>query len=152
MVTRAIRPARPADAGRLAAIDAEVSFSPWSERQFAIVCSSTSGYRETALVVDEDDTLHGFVVLSQVLDEGAIHNIAVPRAQQRRGLGGLLLESAVTKLQAAGARLCLLEVRRSNKAARRLYESNGFGLDGIRKNYYPTRDGREDALLMSRAL
>ena len=151
-MTRAIRPARPADAGRLAAIDAEVSFNPWSERQFAVVCSSTSGYRETALVIDEDDAVHGFVVLSQVLDEGAIHNIAVPRAQQGRGLGRLLLESAVTQLQAAGARLCLLEVRRSNKAARRLYEDNGFGLDGIRKNYYPTRDGREDALLMSRAL
>jgi [ribosomal protein S18]-alanine N-acetyltransferase len=151
-VARAIRPARPTDAGRLAAIDAEVSFNPWSEGQFAVVCNRTSGYRETALVVDEDDGLHGFVVLSQVFDEGAIHNIAVPRAQQRRGLGRLLLERALAQLEADGARLCVLEVRRSNKAARRLYEDNGFGLDGIRKNYYPTRDGREDALLMSRAL
>jgi [ribosomal protein S18]-alanine N-acetyltransferase len=151
-VARAIRPARLADARRLAAIDAEVSFNPWSERQFAAVCNRTGGYRESALVVDEDDGLHGFVVLSQVLDEGAIHNIAVPRAQQRRGLGRLLLESAIEQLEADGARLCVLEVRRSNKAARRLYEDNGFGLDGIRKNYYPTQGGREDALLMSRSL
>ena len=151
-MARAIRLACSSDAVWLAAIDAVVSFNPWSERQFALVCSATEGYRETALVVDEGDRVSGFVVYSQVLDEGSIHNIAVHPAHQKRGLGRLLLESAVAQLQQADARLCLLEVRRSNKAARRLYEDNGFALDGVRKNYYPTKAGREDALLMSRAL
>jgi ribosomal-protein-alanine N-acetyltransferase len=151
-VPHAIRPARPADAGGLAAIDADVSFNPWTEQQFALICSATAGYRETALVVEEDNCLHGFVVFSQVLDEGSIHNIAVHPAQHRRGLGRLLLEAAVAELIHADAMRCLLEVRRSNKAARRLYEGNGFALDGVRKNYYPTQGGREDALLMSREL
>jgi [ribosomal protein S18]-alanine N-acetyltransferase len=151
-VPHAIRPACPADAGWLAAIDAEVSFNPWSERQFALVCSTTGGYRESALVVAEDDRLHGFVVFSQVLDEGSIHNIAVHPAHQRKGLGRLLLEAAVVELIGTDARRCLLEVRRSNKAARRLYEGSGFALDGVRKNYYPKEGGREDALLMSREL
>ena len=39
-----------------------------------------------------------------------------------------------------------LEVASRNEAAVRLYESFGFGVDGIRKGYY--RDG-DDALLMS---
>jgi [ribosomal protein S18]-alanine N-acetyltransferase len=151
-VPRAIRPACPADAGSLAAIDAGVSFSPWSERQFAVVCGETGGQRENALVVDEDGLLHGFVVFSQVLDEGSIHNIAVHPAHQGRGLGRLLLASAVAQMRRAGATRCLLEVRQSNKPARRLYEGNGFELDGVRKNYYPTEGGREDALLMSREL
>ena len=151
-MSRIIRPARPADATTLAAIDAEVSFNPWSEAQFAVVCSNTGGNRETALVVDEDGGLHGFVVLSLVLDEGSIHNIAVPRSHQGKGLGRLLLVSAVAQLQRSGARQCLLEVRRSNKTARRLYQNHGFELDGVRKNYYPTQGGREDALLMSLAL
>lgn len=149
---RTIRPARPADAEWLAVIDADVSFNPWTEQQFALVCSATAGYRETALVVEEDDQLHGFVVFSQVLDEGSIHNIAVHPAHHRKGLGRLLLEAAVEELIRADARRCLLEVRRSNKAARRLYEDNGFALDGVRRNYYPTQGGREDALLMSREL
>ncbi len=149
---RAIRAARPADAETLAAIDADVSFNPWTERQFALVCSATAGYRETALVVEEDERLQGFVVFSQVLDEGSIHNIAVYRAHHRNGLGRLLLVAAVAEMVGADARRCLLEVRRSNKAARRLYEDYGFVMDGIRKNYYPTRGGREDALLMSRDL
>ena len=54
--------------------------------------------------------------------------------------------------KAEEARRCLLEVRRSNKAARRLYQGSGFALDGVRKNYYPKAGGREDALLMSREL
>ena len=148
----AVRAARANDAVVLAAIDAAVSFNPWTERQFALVCSPTAGYRETALVIEDENVVQGFVVFSQVLDEGSIHNIAVQAAQQRKGLGRLLLLAAVATMLRADASRCLLEVRRSNKAARRLYEHNGFALDGVRKNYYPTRDGREDALLMSRDL
>ena len=149
---RAIRTACPADAGWLAAIDAEVIFNPWNEQQFALVCGTTAGYRESALVAVEDNSLHGFVVFSQVLDEGSIHNLAVRSAYHRKGLGRLLLEAAVAEMIRADARRCLLEVRRSNKAARRLYERSGFALDGVRKNYYPKAGGREDALLMSREL
>ena len=146
---RAIRSACPADAAWLAAIDAQVSFNPWTERQFDVVCSATGGTRETALVVDDDGCLQGFVVFSRVLDEGSIHNLAVDPAHQRMGLGRLLLVSAVAQMERSGASRCLLEVRQSNKAARRLYQGNGFALDGVRKNYYPTAGGREDALLMS---
>ena len=39
-----------------------------------------------------------------------------------------------------------LEVRSSNEAAIRLYQKNGFVLEGIRKNYY--RNPVEDACIM----
>jgi ribosomal-protein-alanine N-acetyltransferase len=39
-------------------------------------------------------------------------------------------------------------VRRSNEAARRLYESAGFTLAGIRPRYY--RNPEEDALILWR--
>ena len=39
-------------------------------------------------------------------------------------------------------------MRRSNKAALHLYESAGFARLGVRKGYYPARDGREDALVL----
>lgn len=41
-----------------------------------------------------------------------------------------------------------LEVRASNAAAIALYESLGFNEATIRRNYYPTTDGREDAIIM----
>ncbi len=45
---------------------------------------------------------------------------------------------------------CFLEVRLSNEAARKLYESEKFRILGKRKSYY--RNPTEDAIIMSRKL
>jgi ribosomal-protein-alanine N-acetyltransferase len=42
-----------------------------------------------------------------------------------------------------------LEVRASNTAAIALYESLGFNEATIRRNYYPAKEGREDAIIMA---
>jgi ribosomal-protein-alanine N-acetyltransferase len=148
-VTQSLRLATIFDAKTLAAIDASVNPNPWSEAQFAATCSDD---RAWALVLEEDGGIDGFVVVSQVLDEASIHSIAVDPAQQRKGFGQSLLHAALSRTRQAGATRCLLEVRESNTAARRLYAVNGFVLDGVRRNYYPTGGGREDALLMSKEL
>ena len=152
VVANALRLARPADATTLAAIDASVNLNPWSATQFANACGGDDGKQAWALVVEEDGRIAGFVVVFLVLDEASIHSIAVDPAQQRRGLGQSLLHAALVRAQRDGATRCLLEVRQTNTAARRLYTENGFALDGVRKNYYPAAGGREDALLMSRQL
>jgi ribosomal-protein-alanine N-acetyltransferase len=48
-----------------------------------------------------------------------------------------------------GGRECFLEVRASNTSAYRLYERYGFNEVGRRRAYYPSADGREDALVMA---
>jgi [ribosomal protein S18]-alanine N-acetyltransferase len=144
-----VRPARPVDASLLASLDGSVNLNPWSEQQFAAACSGVEGAGNSALIVEEGGRVDGFVVISQVLDEASIHSIAVHPDQQGKGLGQRLLKAALVKMHQSGAQRCLLEVRQSNIAARRLYERSGFVLDGVRKNYYPTRSGREDALLLS---
>jgi ribosomal-protein-alanine N-acetyltransferase len=151
-VAHTIRPARPDDAGALAAIDTRVNFSPWSEAQFVAACCGHVSARDWALVVEEDGRVDGFVVVARVLDEATIYSIAVDTLQQRKGLGQLLLTAALDLAEQAGATRCLLEVRQSNAAARKLYKRNGFYLDGVRKGYYLTADGREDALLLSKLL
>lgn len=152
VVAHALRLARPMDAATLATIDASVNISPWSEAQFAGACAADDAAQAWALVVEEDGRIDGFVVVSRVLDEASIHSIAVDPSQQRKGLGQSLLYGALVRAQQVGAMRCLLEVRQSNTAARRLYAQNGFVLDGVRKNYYPGGDAREDALLMSKEL
>lgn len=152
VVAHHVRVARPADAGPLAAIDGRVNVNPWSEQQFTAACSGVDSQPASALVVAEGDRVDGFVVIFQVLDEASIHSIAVEPAHQGKGLGQMLLNAALVQMQQAGAMRCLLEVRQSNSAARRLYQRSGFTLDGVRKSYYPTEGGREDALLMSREI
>ena len=147
-----VRPARPADVAFLAAIDAAVNASPWSPGQFQGACSGALEATESALVLEQDAGVCGFIIFSQVLDEACIHNLAVHPAQQGGGLGRALVSAALELMKQDGARCCLLEVRESNVAARGLYAQLQFRLDGVRKDYYPVHNAREDALLMSRPL
>lgn len=148
----AIRPACAADSAALASIDACSQVIPWSVEQFAAIASGAGVGAQTALVSETNGRVDGYVVFAQVLDEASVHRIAVHSRRRGRGLGRALLQAALEYAQRRGASRCLLEVRCSNAVARRLYESTGFSVDGVRKNYYPLRDGREDALLMSRNL
>lgn len=148
----AIRLALASDAAALAAIDAGSQIHPWSEAQFAALVSGVGNGAETALVADRNGEVVGYVAFTQVLDEASVLRIAVREHLRGRGFGQALLQAAVERMRRTGASRCLLEVRASNSDARRLYEANGFALDGVRKNYYPAPSGREDALLMSRSL
>lgn len=143
-----LRQAQPDDAPLLAEVDAGVSANPWSQRQLEAACSVERASAST-LVLDGAGCVDGFIIYSQVLDEASILNIAVHPARQGKGLGGKILRSALLRMRASGVTRCLLEVRESNTVARQLYQRHHFALDGVRKKYYPTQDGREDALLMS---
>ena len=128
------------------AIEELTAAAPWSLSQFLSVCRSE---RERVLVAETGEGLAGFAVCSQVLDEGSLLTIAVAPRFQRRGLGGELLDAVIAALVRSGASCCLLEVRRGNAAAIALYRQRGFVEDGLRRDYYPAAQGREDALLMS---
>jgi ribosomal-protein-alanine N-acetyltransferase len=43
-------------------------------------------------------------------------------------------------------------VRPSNVPGRALYAGNGFAEVGVRRDYYPGRNGREDAIVLSLAI
>ena len=151
-VSGKVRLARPADIESLVEIDGLANASPWSPAQFAAVFGTAAESTESALVLEEQGRISGFIIFSRVLDEACIHNLAVRPARQGGGLGRRLVSAALEVMKCNGARRCLLEVRESNAAARALYEALCFQLDGNRKNYYPASPGREDALLMSRQL
>ncbi|HKW03297.1 MAG TPA: tRNA (adenosine(37)-N6)-threonylcarbamoyltransferase complex dimerization subunit type 1 TsaB [Vicinamibacterales bacterium] len=81
-----------------------------------------------------------------VFDELHINSLAVDPAWRRRGLARRLLVSVFGDAVASGAQSATLEVRRSNEAARALYEGLGFKVDGVRRDYY--QHPREDALIL----
>lgn len=95
---------------------------------------------------DANDTVIAYCAAWHVFDELHINNLAVRPEWRRQGVARELLTSVVERSLASGAQRSTLEVRSSNEAARRLYESFGFRLSGVRKGYYtnPT----EDALIL----
>ena len=150
-MTGSIRFAVKADIANMSDIDSRVSSLPWSTTQFLTACESVES-SERSLVIETAAGIAGFVVYHAVLDEGSIYNIAVAPAQQRKGYAQQLLQAAMANMMDLGVSRCLLEVRKSNMAARNLYDRFGFHLDGVRSNYYRNGDQREDALLMSKLL
>ncbi|HUH36485.1 MAG TPA: ribosomal protein S18-alanine N-acetyltransferase [Spongiibacteraceae bacterium] len=134
----------------MATLEAQTAAFPWSTDQYRE--SLTAGCCGWSIRCD--DHMVGFALFSVVADEASLLNIAVGARWQRRGLGRQLLAETLYRLHAGrGVVRCLLEVRVSNTAALRLYESLGFEVLSRRKNYYraiapTTSGGREDALVM----
>jgi ribosomal-protein-alanine N-acetyltransferase len=100
-----------------------------------------------ALLADVDGVA-GFVIAREVAGEWELENIVVAPRLQGRGIGSALLGELCDRVRSAGGTKLLLEVRESNAAARRLYESQGFNVTGRRKNYYSNPE--EDALLFEK--
>ena len=143
------RAAAAGDIGAVMALGSSTSLNNWSESDFVQVLDGETG--ELTLAIADSDIV-GFVASSSVIDEVTLLNVAVHGAWKRRGLARRLIGDMLDRRHSAGARRCLLEVRESNQAARALYASMGFAVDGRRPDYYPVGDSREDAVLMSRDL
>jgi ribosomal-protein-alanine N-acetyltransferase len=95
-----------------------------------------------AYVAAEQGRIDGVAVWQELPGgEAELLNLAVRPEARRRGVGRALLALL-------GGRKVWLEVRASNEAAIRFYESQGFRVYGLRKAYY--RDPDEDAVLMAR--
>lgn len=117
---------------------------PWSEALFRDALDNPAVV--ILLAEGEDGAVLGYAVLSVVLDEGNLDNIAVAPDCRRRGVADALL-GALTGFGREHLSVLMLEVRASNAPAIALYEKHGFVAAGRRKNYYDAP--REDAVLMN---
>ncbi|MDD4722392.1 MAG: ribosomal protein S18-alanine N-acetyltransferase [Acidaminococcaceae bacterium] len=81
-----------------------------------------------------------------VAGEAQVVRVAVASKFQGQGLGDLLVADMIERAMDEGALAMSLEVRESNKPARKVYEKNGFVESGIRPNYY--QDDHENAVIM----
>jgi ribosomal-protein-alanine N-acetyltransferase len=94
----------------------------------------------------------GFALARLVADEAELLLLAVKTADQRRGVGRILLEHFEDTAKARGATHLHLEVREGNHALS-LYEQAGFGLVGRRRDYYCGQSGdRYDALTLAKSV
>ena len=117
---------------------------PWSGELFRAALESPHAVLLAA--EGENGEVLGYAVLSAVLDEGNLDNIAVAPCVRRQGVADALL-SALMDFGRERLSVLMLEVRASNLPAIALYEKHGFVPVGRRKNYYDAP--KEDAILMT---
>lgn len=133
------------DLNQMASIEAKAHSHPMSQGNLADCFGCL--YRILGLKT-ETNTLLGFAIIQQIVDEVTLIDICIDPAEQGHGYGRLLLNALVNAAKSSGAVVVMLEVRESNIAARHLYQQAGFTESGRRRNYYSLGEGKEDALLM----
>jgi [ribosomal protein S18]-alanine N-acetyltransferase len=144
-----IRSSTPFDLEAILRIEqANPSAAHWREEVYQQIWNSPETDR-VCFVADEGGELLGFVVGREVLGEWELENLAVAPGRRHSGVGTALLQKLLGVVANAMGTRVFLEVRESNLAARKLYESHGFRSSGRRKNYY--NDPAEDALLFEKS-
>ncbi|ASF44962.1 ribosomal protein S18-alanine N-acetyltransferase [Methylovulum psychrotolerans] len=133
-----------ADLPQVLAIERQNYLFPWEEDIFEDCLKS--GY--SCWVCEELDRVLGYCLLSVAVGEAHILNISVDPAEQKQGIGRKMLQHLIDSVRGR-AETVFLEVRPSNEVAIALYEDMGFNEIGIRKNYYPAENGREDAIMLA---
>jgi ribosomal-protein-alanine N-acetyltransferase len=147
-LTPFIRPMRNDDLEAVFAVEHSAYTHPWSEG--ILRDCLRVGY--SCWVCELGDQIVGHAVLSVAIGEAHLLNICVGPGWQGHGLGRRLLKRMLRIAGERNADTMFLEVRASNESARGLYESEGFGEIGRRRDYYPARVGREDAIVYAKAI
>lgn len=143
----ALRDLRSEDLSRMLEIEQSAFSTPWRRSTFDGLLRRPDADLIGATM---EGRLMGYAVTWTIMDQAELGNVAVAGEARQRGLGKVLVEAALARVQSRGARECFLEVRESNLVARRLYESLGFASIGRRRRYYSRPV--EDALVMRVAL
>lgn len=142
-----VRPAVRGDLTRLVEIAGHsVTAAQWTQNDYLKLFATEPEQARTALVIEQDGGVMGFIVGRRVDHEWEIENVAVTGLARRNGLGSRLLGEFLNVVRELGGHDIFLEVRESNASARALYEKWAFVESGRRKSYY--HDPAEDALIL----
>ena len=121
---------------------------PWTEGIF----HDCMRFGYSSWVTEIESNIVGYAVMSMAVQECHILNICIDPKTQSQGIGRRFLLELLSIAQSRKADTAFLEVRPTNARALSLYFSEGFNEIGNRRDYYPAKFGREDAIILAKAL
>jgi ribosomal-protein-alanine N-acetyltransferase len=136
---------RDDDLHRVLSIERAAYGFPWSEGIFRD-CLQV-GY--CCWVVERNDHVEAYGIMQVAVSEAHVLNICVDPPAHGQGVGRAMLRCLLQVARDHGSESAYLEVRPTNEHALSLYRSEGFRTVGTRRAYYPSKDGREDAFILS---
>jgi ribosomal-protein-alanine N-acetyltransferase len=137
----------PSDLDGILAVDHASFLRPWTKEMYEAELRNP-GVTRIFVIRTTECAVAGYCAAWFVARELHINNLAIRPEYRRRRLATILLEHVLGAARAEGAERATLEVRRSNHAARALYEGLGFRVRGVRQDYYA--EPVEDALILWR--
>ena len=143
-----IRPLKTTDLDAIVAIEQQAHEYPW-KRNIHLSCIE-EGY--PSLVLELEGNLVAYIVFNYLFDECHLMNITTSLEHQGQGFAKRLMQSLYAASSEAGMKKVILEVRESNTPALGLYRKENFVDIGHRPDYYPSKSGRESAVVMHKLL
>lgn len=145
------------DIPRISEIEQESNTPPWThgsllnelynEDSFFIVAD-----KQLQSDIQNESNQHysiiGYALLRRIDNAGEILKVAVEKSHRRTGIGELLIKSCLDYAKNNSMESVILEVRKSNTPAIKLYDKHGFKPIRTRKDYYT--NPLEDAIIMKR--
>ncbi len=98
------------------------------------------------IVITRNGRLAGYLIGWAICDEIHILNVAVDPEERKQGHAGRMIREFVRRGRQRGAERVVLEVRRSNLGAQKMYQKYGFKIIDVIEGYYS--ETGEDALVM----
>jgi len=146
----ATRKMEPADVSAVADLERSIFGDPWPEAAFIReIDEARTSWPRVALDAETGDIV-AYLVGWFIADEAHLANLAVAPRSRRQGFAQQLVEELIEEGRRRDSRFIVLEVRRSNRAAKAFYGKNGFYAVTVRPRYY--RDNGEDAIVMVKPL
>lgn len=145
-----LRPMTLADLDQVESLDRECFPTPWPKDAFRHELTRNQNSICWVAEMHHPDgkvRIVGDIVAGLVVDEAHISTLAVSSSYRHQHIGQRLLAKVLSICKDKGAILAMLEVRKSNLAAQKLYAKFGFLTVGVREGYY--QDTKEDAILMT---
>ena len=106
-------------------------------------------YKYDSFVVVLDDNLVGYIISKITYPETHILNLTVKKNFRKKGIGKALIELIISDARLRNSENIILEVRANNTDAQSLYKKLNFEVIGTRKDYYESKNGREDAYVLN---
>ena len=146
-----LREMSKADIPRIMALEQELfPEDAWTSEMFAGEFAQPAS-RRLYLVAEEGGAVIGYAgMMFTGGSQADVVTLAVDPAHWGRGTGTALLSALVDEAGRRGYAEVLLEVRKDNPRARRIYLRHGFTEIGIRRGYY--QPSGVDAVVMRKAL
>lgn len=142
-----IRPMQASDLQTVYELEVRGFSDPWPFSSFEYELNENPFSK--AFVLEENGKTIGYAIVWIMFEQAQLVSITVDPDARKKGHGQALMEQVLKTAKEEGSEWISLEVRVSNKAARHLYEKNGFSAIHTTRHYYS--DG-EDALVMGKGI
>ena len=128
-----VRPYKSGDAEAVAEICRQSpQAAQWSKESYGRAHS----LGQIVLIAEINAQVCGFLVARITGEEAEILNTATDPTRRGKGIGSLLLTTAISAAQARNVKSIYLEVRESNRVAISFYTQHGFAITAERRGYY----------------